>query len=40
MTCPSSKDWRYSIGRAKADIAPGAWVHTHNLGTGLGGLLD
>ncbi|CAI6077184.1 UxaA family hydrolase [Cohnella sp. JJ-181] len=30
----------YSIGRAKADIAAGAWVHTHNLGTGLGGLLE
>ena len=25
----------YPIGRAKTDIAPGAWVHTHNLGTGL-----
>ena len=23
------------IGRAKADIRPGEWVHTHNLGTGL-----
>ncbi|MEG2097534.1 MAG: altronate dehydratase family protein [Pseudoflavonifractor sp.] len=24
-----------AIGNAKADIAPGAWVHTHNLGTAL-----
>ena len=23
------------IGRAKRDIAPGAWVHSHNLGTAL-----
>ena len=23
------------IGRAKTDIRPGEWVHTHNLGTGL-----
>ena len=25
----------YPIGRARADIAPGEWVHTHNLATGL-----
>ncbi|QTH45691.1 altronate dehydratase [Cohnella sp. LGH] len=30
----------YSIGKAKADLRPGAWVHTHNLRTGLKGLLD
>lgn len=30
----------YSIGKAKQNIAPGAWVHTHNLGTGLGSILD
>ncbi|RIX47252.1 altronate dehydratase [Paenibacillus nanensis] len=30
----------YSIGKAKQDIAPGSWVHTHNLGTGLGAILD
>ena len=24
-----------AIGAAKADIAPGAWVHVHNVGTGL-----
>lgn len=30
----------YSIGKAKEDIAPGSWVHTHNLGTGLKGILD
>lgn len=30
----------YSIGKAKLDIAPGSWVHTHNLGTGLGSILD
>jgi altronate hydrolase len=23
----------FPIGRATADIAPGAWVHAHNLGT-------
>ena len=28
------------IGYAKADIAKGAWVHTHNLKTGLGDLLN
>lgn len=30
----------YSIGKAKQDLQPGAWVHTHNLRTGLGGILD
>lgn len=30
----------YSIGRASADIPEGAWVHTHNLKTGLGGDQD
>jgi altronate hydrolase len=30
----------YPIGRAKADIAAGDWVHTHNLRTGLGELLE
>ncbi|MFB9275036.1 UxaA family hydrolase [Cohnella cellulosilytica] len=30
----------YSIGKAKADLQPGVWVHTHNLRTGLKGLLD
>ncbi|MBB6731629.1 UxaA family hydrolase [Cohnella zeiphila] len=30
----------YSIGVAKQDLQPGCWVHTHNLGTGLGGLLE
>lgn len=30
----------YSIGRAKVDIESGAWVHTHNLVTGLGPILD
>lgn len=29
-----------SIGRASADIPEGAWVHTHNLKTGLGGDQD
>ena len=28
------------IGRATADIAPGAWVHTHNVKTNLDGLLE
>ena len=28
------------IGTAKADIPQGAWVHTHNLKTGLGGAAD
>lgn len=27
----------FPIGRATRDIAPGDWVHTHNLGTGLSG---
>ncbi|MED4227882.1 altronate dehydratase family protein [Neobacillus cucumis] len=30
----------YSIGRAKRDISVGEWVHTHNLATGLKGILD
>jgi Altronate dehydratase len=30
----------YSIGKAKEPIRPGAWVHTHNMGTGLGAILD
>ncbi|MFC3799008.1 UxaA family hydrolase [Cohnella sp. GCM10012308] len=30
----------YSIGIAKEDIAVGDWVHTHNLKTGLGAVLD
>lgn len=29
-----------AIGRAVADITPGEWVHTHNLKTGLGELLE
>ncbi|WP_276357365.1 UxaA family hydrolase [Cohnella caldifontis] len=30
----------YSIGKAKEDLKPGTWVHTHNLGTGLSGILE
>ncbi len=30
----------YSIGVAQADIPAGSWVHTHNVRTGLGGLLN
>ncbi|CAM4376079.1 UxaA family hydrolase [Paenibacillus tarimensis] len=30
----------YSIGVAKQDIEPGTWVHTHNLASGLKGILD
>ncbi|MBW5449083.1 altronate dehydratase [Cohnella sp. CFH 77786] len=30
----------YSIGKATEDLKPGVWVHTHNLATGLSGLLD
>ena len=30
----------YRIGRAKEDIKAGNWIHTHNLGTALGELLD
>jgi altronate hydrolase len=30
----------YSIGKAKEDLEPGRWVHTHNMGTGLKGFLD
>ncbi|RKP57345.1 altronate dehydratase [Cohnella endophytica] len=38
---PSGNDvnkFGYSIGKAKQDITPGTWVHTHNLGTGLKGI--
>ncbi len=30
----------YSIGVTKAEIAVGSWIHTHNIKTGLGELLD
>lgn len=30
----------YSIGVAKEDIPAGSWVHTHNLRTGLGAVLE
>lgn len=30
----------YSIGKAKQSIAIGSWIHTHNMGTGLKGMLD
>ena len=30
----------YEIGKAQQDIAPGQWVHTHNLKTGLGETLS
>ncbi len=30
----------YSIGNAKADIPVGTWIHTHNVKTGLGELLE
>jgi len=30
----------YSIGKAKEELSPGCWVHTHNLRTGLKGVLD
>lgn len=30
----------YSIGRARCDIHKGRWVHTHNLITGLDGILE
>jgi len=30
----------YSIGKAKQQIEPGQWVHTHNMGTGLSGFLE
>ncbi|MFD2115690.1 UxaA family hydrolase [Paenibacillus yanchengensis] len=30
----------YSIGIASADLAPGCWMHTHNMGTGLKGFID
>ena len=28
------------IGRATEDIAPGQWVHTHNMATNLSGEMD
>ncbi|WP_127530211.1 UxaA family hydrolase [Paenibacillus kobensis] len=30
----------YSIGKAVKELQPGDWVHTHNLRTGLGDILD
>lgn len=30
----------YSIGKAKEALRIGSWVHTHNLGTGLSGVLE
>ncbi|WP_274653535.1 UxaA family hydrolase [Paenibacillus humicola] len=30
----------YSIGVAKDDLQPGSWLHTHNIGTGLKGMID
>ncbi|MFE4240087.1 UxaA family hydrolase [Peribacillus butanolivorans] len=30
----------YSIGKAKKDLYAGEWVHTHNLGSGLQGILE
>jgi altronate hydrolase len=30
----------YPIGKAKETIAPGAWVHTHNLESGLSGFVE
>jgi altronate hydrolase len=30
----------YSIGKAKEALGIGSWVHTHNLGSGLSGVLD
>ncbi|ADL51989.1 UxaA family hydrolase [Clostridium cellulovorans] len=30
----------YSIGKAKEDIKVGEWIHSHNLGTGLGEILE
>src|SRR5690606_25427238 len=30
----------YSIGVATTDIEIGSWIHTHNLSTGLKGILD
>ncbi len=30
----------YPIGKATADILPGNWIHTHNLRTGLGEVLE
>ncbi|WP_144937825.1 UxaA family hydrolase [Paenibacillus sp. 32O-W] len=30
----------YSIGKAREDLVPGCWVHTHNMETGLKGFID
>ena len=30
----------YSIGKAKEDIKAGQWVHSHNIKTGLDGILE
>lgn len=30
----------YRIGNAKEEIPAGAWIHTHNVGTALGDLLE
>ncbi|WP_134702359.1 UxaA family hydrolase [Ammoniphilus sp. YIM 78166] len=30
----------YSIGKARVDLSAGEWVHTHNLESGLKGILD
>jgi len=30
----------YSIGKAKEDLQPGCWIHSHNMSTGLKGFLD
>lgn len=30
----------YSIGKAKRDIKVGEWIHSHNLETGLGEILE
>lgn len=30
----------YSIGKAKEDIKEGEWIHSHNMKTGLDGILD
>ncbi|WP_239616742.1 UxaA family hydrolase [Cohnella mopanensis] len=30
----------YSIGKAKENLLPGVWIHTHNLRTGLKGFLE
>ena len=43
--CAIKKDepvikYGFRIGYAKEDIAPGAWVHVHNLRTALGDVLE